>query len=260
VLYIYLQTHSSKYTYVHIHMQQCLHICSYAHTHTQHRAEESLHQAQHVIFNGYRGEFEDALMEVDLVTTFLTAEMDQMDVLDTMRTMALDVLSPSDASAEADDARQDALGELNKRAISLASKHNTPLTKALKKTMKVLINCATLVDRPKAAAAEKYSDDEHYSADEDAPFDVTEQRVSGGMDAGDGGGVEESMETEVVSGGKRPGDHGGGGGVEESMEEAVEDWEPADEEDERQEEAGRQRVAPPSDDSGDELVHSDVEE
>jgi len=80
------------------------------------------------------------------------------------------------------------------------------------------------------------------------------------MDAGDGGGVEESMETEVVSGGKRPGDHGGGGGVEESMEEAVEDWEPADEEDERQEEAGRQRVAPPSDDSGDELVHSDVEE
>jgi hypothetical protein len=94
------------------------------------------------------------------------------------------------------------------------------------------------------ALDEKYSDDDHEAA-HDAPGEATitgrdaavkgERDDDGGQDSGRGGGVEE---------------------------EEVADWEePVDDDDGRLgSQAGRRRVAPPGDDSDEELGHSSVDE
>lgn len=213
-------------------------------------------------FKGYNGELLHSISEV---TRRRFEEMDQVQTLKLFHAVALEILAPPPSTGTGEE-REDAnealmakLDNLKKKVEKIFLMYNSHLTKVLQKVMKVLMkhakeapaasqeDVAAASATPAGSVAEQYSDDDH----DDAGV------VGDAGEGAEGGWSEDEVASEdSVAAGKS-------GGVEESMqEEPVEDWESEEMEGENiQEEAGRPRVAPPTDDGDDDdLVSSDVEE
>ena len=148
--------------------------------------------------------------------------------------------------------------------------HPSRLTKALKKKVEALqkqLFQPQAVPPPVSESSEAQAPDEQYDDDHEAEDDADEREAVGTGDAAvegrrgdDDAGQDSGHDVKDNGGGAQVVE--GGGGVDESMEEEVADWEDPVDDDAAvvQAEPGRQRVAPPGDDSGDEIIDSSVDD